>query len=170
MEDLFTYGRTLQGFFLDSRNSAAPNWRPARGKGFAPPKHRFFDCCEDLHRASQDLESVSPAPSGLKVKLFKEVGEELSKKKLERNVQTFDDLLLKLQAALEGRGGRDLIIAIRRKYRAALIDEFQDTDPVQYAIFQSLFGRGGSILFLVGTQSSRSMDFAARTSSHTWRR
>jgi exodeoxyribonuclease V beta subunit len=78
------------------------------------------------------------------------VGEALSKRKIERNVQTFDDLLLKLQAALEGEGGRDLAIAIRRKYRAALIDEFQDTDPVQYAIFQSIFGRGGSILFLVG--------------------
>jgi exodeoxyribonuclease V beta subunit len=69
---------------------------------------------------------------------------------MERNVQTFDDLLLKLQAALKGRGGGDLAKAIRRKYRAALIDEFQDTDPVQYAIFQSIFLDEGSVLFLVG--------------------
>jgi exodeoxyribonuclease V beta subunit len=30
------------------------------------------------------------------------------------------------------------------------VDEFQDTDPVQYAIFQNVFGKGGAILFLIG--------------------
>ena len=151
MEDLFTYGENAPGLFPGFKKFCRAELAAGTRKGFDPPKHRFFDCCEDLHRASQDLESVfAQRLLGLKVKLFKEVGEELSKKKLERNVQTFDDLLLKLQAALEGRGGKDLAVAIKRKYRAALIDEFQDTDPVQYAIFQSLFGGGGSILFLVG--------------------
>ena len=43
-----------------------------------------------------------------------------------------------------------LSAAIRGRYKAALIDEFQDTDPVQYAIFQNVFGKGGAILFLIG--------------------
>jgi len=151
MEDLFTYGENASGLFPGFKKFCRGEVAMGMKKGFAPPEHSFFDRCEDLYQSSQDLESVfSRRLLGLKVKLFKEVGEELSDRKIEKNVQTFDDLLLKLQAALEGRGGRDLAIAIRRKYRAALIDEFQDTDPVQYAIFQSIFGRGGSILFLVG--------------------
>jgi exodeoxyribonuclease V beta subunit len=39
---------------------------------------------------------------------------------------------------------------VRSRYRAALIDEFQDTDPIQYAIFQSIFGDKGAILFFIG--------------------
>ena len=153
MEDLFTYGENNASLFPEFKKFSRGELekRESLKKDSDPPKHSFFDLCEDLYQASKDLESVfARRLLGLKVKLFKEVGEELSKRKTEKNVQTFDDLLLKLQAALEGKGGGDLAIAIRRKYRAALIDEFQDTDPVQYAIFQSLFGRGGSILFLVG--------------------
>ena len=151
MEDLFVYGENASGLFPDFYKFSRSHLASSVRKGFAPPEHRFFELCEELYRASQDLEGVFAAHLlGLKVRLFKEVGESLSRKKTERNVQTFDDLLLKLQAALEGTGGRDLAAAIRRKYRAALIDEFQDTDPVQYAIFQNIFGTGGSILFLVG--------------------
>jgi exodeoxyribonuclease V beta subunit len=151
MEDLFTYGENAAGLFPGFKKFCSGEIAKGMKKGFAPPEHPFFDRCEDLYQSSQDLESAFRRRLlGLKVKLFKEVGEALSKSKIERNVQTFDDLLLKLLTALEGKGGGDLAIAIRRKYRAALIDEFQDTDPVQYAIFQSVFGRGGSILFLVG--------------------
>jgi exodeoxyribonuclease V beta subunit len=151
MEDLFTYGENSPGLFPEFRKFRAGEVAMGMRKGFSPPEHPFFDLCEDLYQSSQDLEIVfSRRLLGLKVRLFKEVDEALSKRKIERNVQTFDDLLLKLQAALEGKGGRDLAIAVRRKFRAALIDEFQDTDPVQYAIFQSIFGREGSVLFLVG--------------------
>ena len=153
MEDLFAYGENRTSLFEEFKRFTRGELEKRENlkKDYDPPKHAFFDLCEDLYQASQDLEILfAERLLGLKVNLFKEVGEEFSRRKTEKNVQTFDDLLLKLQAALEGRGGRDLGIAIRRKYRAALIDEFQDTDPVQYAIFQSIFGRGGSTLFLVG--------------------
>ena len=42
---------------------------------------------------------------------------------------------------------------IRGKYRAAIIDEFQDTDPVQWKVFDTLFLKGGAspcYLYLVG--------------------
>src|SRR4029079_14527216 len=35
--------------------------------------------------------------------------------------------------------GKALAAEVRAKYRAALIDEFQDTDPVQYEIFREIF-------------------------------
>jgi exodeoxyribonuclease V beta subunit len=151
--DLFTHGENRSALFPSFRKFTRSELHKTGSvkKGFAPPEHPFFDVCDDLYRASQDLENAFAGRLlALKVRIFKEAGEELSKEKAEHNVQTFDDLLVKLYDALEGKGGGELATAIGRKYRAALIDEFQDTDPVQYAIFRSIFGRGGSILFLVG--------------------
>jgi exodeoxyribonuclease V beta subunit len=55
---------------------------------------------------------------------------------------SFDDLLARLRDVLAdehaGPAARD---ALRRRYTVALIDEFQDTDAVQWDIFNQLFGR-----------------------------
>ena len=71
---------------------------------------------------------------------------ELPERKQKRNVLSFDDLLLRAPPGSAGPEGEALASVIRRKYRAALIDEFQDTDPVQYAIFAKVFRAEGSIL------------------------
>ncbi len=64
-----------------------------------------------------------------------------------RQTLTYDDLLRRLSGALDDpRRGRALARALRRRYRATLIDEFQDTDLIQYRIFQRLFRRGPLIL------------------------
>ena len=51
----------------------------------------------------------------------------------------FDDLLLQLDRALHGEGGAALAARIRVQFPLALIDEFQDTDPVQYRIFRRIY-------------------------------
>lgn len=65
---------------------------------------------------------------------------------------SFDDVLVDLRDALRGRGSDAVVEALRRRYRVALIDEFQDTDPVQWDIFRTLFGerRPAGPLVLVG--------------------
>lgn len=40
--------------------------------------------------------------------------------------------------------------AVRKHFPAALIDEFQDTDPLQYAIFSAIYGESDKPVFLVG--------------------
>ena len=52
---------------------------------------------------------------------------------------TFDDMLNRLDQALQGNNGERLATAIAKQYPIALIDEFQDTDPVQYRIFARLY-------------------------------
>ena len=91
-----------------------------------------------------------PADPFSQRELFRYLQKELPARKERQNIQSFDDLLIRLRDALEKTGGDDLAKAIRTRYRAALIDEFQDTDPVQYAIFKSVFGGEESILFLIG--------------------
>lgn len=60
-----------------------------------------------------------------------------------------DDLLKKMCLALENP---HFASKIREHYKAAIVDEFQDTDPIQWHIFQKIFMDTNSrcILYLVG--------------------
>jgi exodeoxyribonuclease V beta subunit len=67
---------------------------------------------------------------------------------------SFDDVLVELRTALRGDGSRAVVEALQRRFQVALIDEFQDTDPVQWEVFRTVFGeaagRGDGALVLVG--------------------
>jgi exodeoxyribonuclease V beta subunit len=123
----------------------------ATKKNSPVPQHSFFDLCENLKiKQEQLLKKFAQRLLALKVKLFDYIQDELDKRKTEKNIQSFDDLLLKLYYALQSPGGNDLADVISKKFKAALIDEFQDTDPVQYAIFNNIFNHKDNILFLIG--------------------
>ncbi|GGD07258.1 exodeoxyribonuclease V subunit beta [Halopseudomonas salina] len=51
----------------------------------------------------------------------------------------FDDMLKRLDAALQGPSGPRLAEVIRTQFPVAMIDEFQDTDPLQYRIFDAVY-------------------------------
>ena len=57
-------------------------------------------------------------------------------------VMTYDDLLTRLDDALAGDGGAAAAARLRERYRVVLVDEFQDTDPVQWEIMRRAFGDG----------------------------
>ncbi len=64
---------------------------------------------------------------------------------------TPDDLVLNLQKSLQENPS--LRAKIRQSYKAVIIDEFQDTDPTQWSIFESLFFNEDSkypYMYLVG--------------------
>ncbi len=125
--------------------------KQATKKNHEPPQHPFFERCEIL---KEKLEALSCAYTqrllGLKTSLFTFLHQSLWKQKQKRNVQSFYDLLVKLRNALADKSGAELAKIIRAKYHAALIDEFQDTDPLQYEIFHNIFKNQGRILFLIG--------------------
>jgi exodeoxyribonuclease V beta subunit len=75
---------------------------------------------------------------------------ELQRRAQQANTQSFDDLLHRLNDALAAPGGAILAQRIRERFGAALIDEFQDTDPVQYEIFRRVYHVAGAPLFLIG--------------------
>lgn len=125
--------------------------RRATKKGHAPLEHNFFDLCESFVRVQNRLiEAFENRLLGLKSLLFRFAAEQLAERKQEANVLSFDDLLFKLHSALTHAGGDEFAGSIRTKFPAALIDEFQDTDPVQYSIFKKIFDHEGATLFLIG--------------------
>lgn len=70
--------------------------------------------------------------------------------KREAGVQTFDDMLVRTEERL--REDATFAAVVRNHYDVVLIDEFQDTDPLQYGVFRTLFGRKefGKTVFFVG--------------------
>ncbi len=119
-------------------------------KNFDSIKHPFFDLWQDFLNAWAELEESSDAfLNQIRIKLLRYLQEELPKEKRRLGVLSFDDLLLQLQQSL--RTNPDLAKSIRKKYKAALIDEFQDTDPIQYEIFSTIFSNQPEhAVFLVG--------------------
>ncbi len=111
----------------------------------SPPEHPFFDACNRLQVA------VDERLLALKSELWRFWKEQVPTRKRQQNVRFFDDLLADLRAALcDVRHGGAFALLLREKYRAALIDEFQDTDPVQYDIFRTIYHGSGLPLFLIG--------------------
>ena len=68
-----------------------------------------------------------------------------------RHERGFDDLLLDVYHALTHSPYRhELAAIVAQTWQVALIDEFQDTDPLQYDIFRRTFIVHNNPLFLVG--------------------
>ena len=103
----------------------------------------FFSGCSTLAGA---IERVHAAIRG---DFFAVVARGFEEEKGRRHALGFDDLLRRVHDGItaESDGGA-LARAIRARYDAALIDEFQDTDPFQFPIFSAAFR--GRPLFLIG--------------------
>lgn len=117
------------------------------------PEHPFFDQVADLRTRVDELQTLYAARvAGLKALFARTFHGELRRRLEERDARNFDHLLLDLWQALEGPHGGELARALARRYRAGLIDEFQDTDPTQYGIFERIFRHGNTDppLFLIG--------------------
>jgi exodeoxyribonuclease V beta subunit len=75
---------------------------------------------------------------------------ELVRQRERRGMTTFSELLERLDPGPDDGVASPLLEAVARRYRAALVDEFQDTDPIQWRILRRAFGQGLHPLVLVG--------------------
>jgi len=98
-----------------------------------------------------------PGPPGdnstpaMRARLADAVRKEVERRKRAAAILTYDDLLVRLRATLvDPVHGEAACARLRERYRVALVDEFQDTDPLQWEIMQSAFGTGDATLVLVG--------------------
>ena len=120
-------------------------------KGCDGPRHAFFNACDryaETHAALLSLFDLRY--QHLQRALFDYTNHELQERKKDRHVQSYEDLLTRLQRALKTSQGNALAETLRADYQAALVDEFQDTDPVQYDILQRIFIDGALPTFLIG--------------------
>ncbi len=117
----------------------------------AAPQHEFFDLCQTYLVAWDSLTTqIEQSLRYLQRQLLHFLNDELTKRKSHAGQMAFDDMLLRVAAALCSDGGDALAKAVRQRFGAALIDEFQDTDPLQYQIFSRIYQQSDCPLFLVG--------------------
>ena len=93
--------------------------------------------------------------------------EQVHQRRRQVGTLSFDDLLTQLRDALLASPAT--VEALRRRFRIALIDEFQDTDPVQWTLFSTLFGRTGTGSALVLVADPKQAIYAFRGANvHTY--
>lgn len=103
-------------------------------KGDNPPLHPLFDLIDQLYAEPLTLRDLILA------RALNEIRHSIQQEKRQRAELGFDDLLSRLDWALERPDAERLAQTIRQRYPLAMIDEFQDTDPQQYRIFHRLYG------------------------------
>ena len=87
----------------------------------------------------------------LKAAIAKQLYADIQRRIRDQSVLTYDAMLTNVRDVLHHPGNGDrLRNLLRSEFRAALIDEFQDTDPVQYDIFWNLFAGNNIPLVFVG--------------------
>lgn len=126
-------------------------------KNQIPLHHPLLSTLEALCDAAQDVEvGVRAFGDFLRAELCRVVRERVAFEHERDGTQSFDGLLKGLLSALSSGNGFALSAAIRKQFAVALIDEFQDTDPVQYEIFRRVYleeatrGSSALALYLIG--------------------
>ena len=93
-------------------------------------------------------------PAGAKrVAFAREVREELERRKRRLGILSYDDLLGRLADALDpatGDGGAAVGARMRARWSVVLVDEFQDTDPVQWQVLERAFDGRSTAMVLIG--------------------
>lgn len=67
-----------------------------------------------------------------------------------QGVRSHAQVISAVARALRGKDGATLAAAVQERFQAALIDEFQDTDSLQWEIFRALFPPNHAITYLIG--------------------
>ena len=110
----------------------------------------ILEKCDGLYKVQEEItEIIEKCINRIYCLAISEVSGGIKKYKLYNNKVSFDDLIENLHTALVKKHNRILVSALQKKYKAVFIDEFQDTDRLQYEIFKEAFGTG-TVLFYIG--------------------
>jgi exodeoxyribonuclease V beta subunit len=123
----------------------------ACSKGFAIEVPGCFEHTTELWEA---LKAITPLSHALVSHAASNIARRIAELKARSRQFGFADMLERLKSALEGENGEQLRQRITAQYPVAMVDEFQDTSPDQYAIFNLLYRVGDNDrahgLFLIG--------------------
>ncbi|MCH9736525.1 MAG: UvrD-helicase domain-containing protein, partial [Actinomycetia bacterium] len=106
---------------------------------------------EVVGNAHTQLRPLNPVPgsdAGVRMEFAAAVRAELEKRKRRLGVLHYDDLLSRLAKVLDKQDS-PARLRMQRRWSIVMIDEFQDTDPVQWQVIDRAFS-GRSTVILIG--------------------
>ena len=113
---------------------------PSRSwRGLTPQRHEVMEAIDAWRGAVLEIEHASQL--GAWPALVVTVRAAYRAARAARGVLDYDDLLLRSRDLL--RSHAETLGTLRDRYRVILVDEHQDTDPVQHEILELLLGTGG---------------------------
>ncbi len=147
-DDIFAYDKpdSLKYFssdYLCDDSNLRKNGRPV-------PEHRLFDLCTAYGELVSGIKKVETT---LLDHAYREIRNRRDSLSRQSETKSYDDLLIIIRDALsDSSGGSELAEKLRGRYPVALVDEFQDTDPVQYEIFNQIYpaDNSNSTLMMIG--------------------
>jgi exodeoxyribonuclease V beta subunit len=141
-------GRTME-LMLDEEFQRALTFTTDRVHGLTLADERAVQVVAALLRLRPVLVSLKAAMVQTCLPMVREL---LERQKCATGQFDYDELISGVVRALEGPRGEELVGAMRQRYRFALIDEFQDTDKLQWSFFRRVFVESGgrSIAYLIG--------------------
>jgi exodeoxyribonuclease V beta subunit len=90
-----------------------------------------------------------PSGGGERVAFASAVRQEVERRKRAANLFTYDDMLTRLRDSLaDPDHGPAAADRLRRRYRIVMVDEFQDTDPIQWEILRRGFHRHCTLILI----------------------
>jgi len=112
----------------------------ATKKKQATPQHEFFDVAQHLlDLRARALQTLAYGRLALLKAMLEEGTQAQREAKRRQRVIAFDDMLFNLHDRLTRGDSPWLAGELKKRFPAALIDEFQDTDPLQFAIFKTIY-------------------------------
>jgi len=95
------------------------------------------------------LDPDDPSGSGERVAFATAVRREVERRKRASKLFTYDDMLTRLRDALaDPEHGTAAAQRLRQRYRIVMVDEFQDTDPIQWEILRRAFHRHTTLILI----------------------
>ena len=153
-------------------------WVLKRGRPFSLKQARSL---VDITLSNPDtaLADADPgADTEVDVRLARAARAEIANRLVEAGLLTYDDLLVRLkESLLDPDRGPLACELLRDSYSVVLVDEFQDTDPIQWDVVKAAFGSGATTLVVIGDPKQAIYSFRGgdvhcyldATASATWR-
>jgi exodeoxyribonuclease V beta subunit len=114
-------------------------------------EHSLPPWCVAFERLVAELDQLPQVHSELMTHALAWVADALQRRKQQQSAYTFDDLLHQLTQGLHRQAS--VAHKIRQQFPVALVDEFQDTSPAQWALFERVYPDAASpdqALLLIG--------------------
>jgi len=103
------------------------------------------NACKKLLSNAYDFKAVIVAT------LLPQLSEEIISFKYKKGLIDFDDMILTVNSVINSHHGEPIVRRLQERFQVALIDEFQDTDSLQWEIFKKIFlNSNNHRLILVG--------------------